>query len=247
MPIRPQIVLILLTVGIVINVVVAWTLAATRRADYSIDGVHCVDRGAFRLENGLVTWERYDDERIGSSFIGLWRFWEGDWEDDVAPLPKGSPALEPVLPGWASALHPAESAWAPALADGADSADGGFAAAHGFPLLALWSFHEWNPGSGLGSDLESIEEATRVRSGVLHPKDASASCLDALYGEARVFPLGLIWPGFVANSLLYASALYGLLSLSAATRRSIRHIRGRCPSCGYDARATGGVCPECGD
>ncbi len=58
-------------------------------------------------------------------------------------------------------------------------------------------------------------------------------------------PLGVIWPGFVGNAGLY-SAILALLAYAGRTlRRSVRRRRGRCLECGYPAGASP-VCTECG-
>jgi hypothetical protein len=52
----------------------------------------------------------------------------------------------------------------------------------------------------------------------------------------RVLPMCPIWPGFLANSAVYAAALWLLLLGSGAVKRSVRRRRGRCVDCGYDLR-----------
>ncbi len=66
-------------------------------------------------------------------------------------------------------------------------------------------------------------------------------------GDAVLFPIGVIEPGFAINTVFYAAILW-LLTLGPFTaRRMIRRKRGRCIKCGYDLRgAEHAVCPECG-
>ncbi len=63
--------------------------------------------------------------------------------------------------------------------------------------------------------------------------------------EQIVIPLKPRWPGFIANTLLYATLLWLLAAAFITTRAARRRRRGRCPHCNYDL---GGLktCPECG-
>jgi len=82
-------------------------------------------------------------------------------------------------------------------------------------------------------------------------------------GEARLeipLPLRPIFPGFLVNTLFYASIWFGIFFGVATLRRFIRKKRGRCVKCSYDlrgaplpspsGRGAGGEglkgCPECG-
>ena len=63
----------------------------------------------------------------------------------------------------------------------------------------------------------------------------------------RTLPLRPIWPGFLINTLFYATILWLLAFGPFAARRFIRNKQGRCIKCGYDLRgSSGGGCPECG-
>lgn len=57
-------------------------------------------------------------------------------------------------------------------------------------------------------------------------------------------PRHIYWPGFLANTLLYAAALALPLAFFPA-RSALRARRGRCPRCGYDITGCD-QCPECG-
>ena len=80
---------------------------------------------------------------------------------------------------------------------------------------------------------------------------------------ATLFPLRPIWPGFAINTVFYAAMLFVLFFGFAQTRRAVRLRRGRCPKCAYDLRGRslpsptereaggegdsgGGGCSECG-
>ena len=66
-------------------------------------------------------------------------------------------------------------------------------------------------------------------------------------GTPRVLPLRPIPLGFIVNSLLYASILFVLVTGLLGLRRVIRRRRGHCIACGYDLRGDiNHGCPECG-
>jgi hypothetical protein len=69
-----------------------------------------------------------------------------------------------------------------------------------------------------------------------------------LAGEPRRVPTLPIWPGLVANTLLFSTGWWLLLSAPVWLRRGRRKARGRCIACGYDRAglAPAANCPECG-
>ncbi len=66
-------------------------------------------------------------------------------------------------------------------------------------------------------------------------------------GDIKGLPIGPIWPGLLANSVIW-SLPWAALSFAAPLRRALRLRRNHCPHCNYDLRATpaGAPCPECG-
>jgi hypothetical protein len=58
-------------------------------------------------------------------------------------------------------------------------------------------------------------------------------------------PLRPLWPGFALNTLLYAVILWLLFAAPFALRRWRRVRRGECPACAYPV-GTSAVCTECG-
>lgn len=64
-------------------------------------------------------------------------------------------------------------------------------------------------------------------------------------GHLRALPLRPIWPGLLANTLLYATLSWLLFGGYRRARASLRLRRNHCPRCNYDLRGLPG-CPECG-
>ncbi len=60
-------------------------------------------------------------------------------------------------------------------------------------------------------------------------------------------PTSIVWLGFFANTVFYATGLWLLARIPRLLRHWLRRRRGHCTACNYDLRAnTAGVCPECG-
>lgn len=82
--------------------------------------------------------------------------------------------------------------------------------------------------------------------------DASASATYAAadtpdFYSTIALPCLPVWPGFVVNTVLFASVLLALLQGPAAVRRAARSLAGRCIQCGYELHGDADAgCPECG-
>ncbi len=60
-------------------------------------------------------------------------------------------------------------------------------------------------------------------------------------------PFYPLWPGLIANTLIYATLSLGMLTGLPAARRALRRRRGHCPMCNYNLTGNAtGRCPECG-
>ena len=68
-----------------------------------------------------------------------------------------------------------------------------------------------------------------------------------IYGKDVGLPLIPIWPGFAINTIFYAAIVWLLFAFPFALRRRRRIKRGLCPACAYDLRGSPATtCPECG-
>lgn len=68
------------------------------------------------------------------------------------------------------------------------------------------------------------------------------------FSESNGLPYSLIWPGLLADALLYSPVPFALHWLWRAWIRHLRRSNGECPECGYQRRGLAGdaKCPECG-
>ena len=56
-------------------------------------------------------------------------------------------------------------------------------------------------------------------------------------------PTGVLWPGFVLNTMMYAAIIIAVFIVPGRVRRTIRRMRHRCPACAYPI----GVSPRCSE
>ena len=86
--------------------------------------------------------------------------------------------------------------------------------------------------------------AVEVERGVLHLGFAQTSNWNLSYFDGD-YPVELLFPGFLLDTIFYATILALPLSL-VPLRQRLRARRGRCPKCNYDLAGLDGPCPECG-
>ena len=81
----------------------------------------------------------------------------------------------------------------------------------------------------------------------MHPRHWYVGALGGptKHGRFATLPLIPVWPGFVLNTLFYATLLWLLIPGPFVLRRFIRVRRGLCPACAYP-RGESNVCSECG-
>lgn len=112
--------------------------------------------------------------------------------------------------------------------------------AWGIPFLAMWAGRK-EDGSTRNPDTMEILRGIRL---------ANIQTESLLGTAERVLPLGIIWPGFILNTVFYWWLWLTLFMLAwggLSIRPALRRRRGLCASCGYDLRASDAArCPECG-
>ena len=220
-------VIVLLLLGAVINVAVAWGCATTVSLVGEPDNVAI---GTLHSERWSV-WSVIVFSKVGSELCYSTLDNTGHLNSDA-----GDPGA--LVPEW----FPEHQAWTTQSA-----AHGLVGEARGWPCRALRALWEVDLRDGAntqqvvsGIDLISLPWRTPV--GTTLP---------------RILPLRPIWPGFAINTIFYAALLWGLWLVFCVgpgfVRRRIRRGRGQCLHCGYDLRGqppeagASGKCPECGD
>jgi hypothetical protein len=107
----------------------------------------------------------------------------------------------------------------------------------GFPLWALWGRLDVTRGTGPDPWPAEIRGT-----GLWCPTASAAGTYDL------ALPLIPLWPGFAADTLLYAAAGFGSYRAFRAVHGWLRRRRGRCAACGYDRAGLppSSPCAECG-
>ncbi len=230
---RLLIIAIFLVLGAAVNVAVAWGCAVW--IEIADVGNVTWSRVSQQSESDAFEWQYSIYRRRGATKIRLSLVMlEKGQRDEAGPVPATLPAGVPRWHrGW-----PRESqvSW-----EGSEYPR--THEARGWPLLSMWSEYfthgnqtieelRSNPGSLTYTTLpyRGIALKTRTRQGL--PIE-------------RVLPLGMIWPGFAVNTLLYAAGLWLLVPGPFVLRRFLRERRGLCPKCAYPMGESS-VCTECG-
>jgi hypothetical protein len=146
--------------------------------------------------------------------------------DTGAVMPVGD--RRPEIPAWSDIRHDAAGARAtPNFLEAAE--------ARGWPFLSLSvSFVPASPSPSF-----AWESAYGVE--IQSPADPA----NVYAASGRTLPLRPIWLGFIANTLIYAAALWTLGRVPTLMRRLVRAGRGLCPGCGYPP-GDSDICTECG-
>ena len=140
----------------------------------------------------------------------------------------------------------------------------------GWPMLALrsrtwtWRTAEPVPQTPFLFRTEHFDTTSTFRLGQqAPPRTVTTKAVDVVSGRidiakaknylpARVVEGGLpylpIWPGFLANAVIFGGAAWAALQISWLARRWWRGHTGRCKHCGYSLAGlvASSTCPECG-
>lgn len=114
-----------------------------------------------------------------------------------------------------------------------------FAVSVGWPARAMRSVAACNLADFLTSPYQSIWlEGYELPTYWPGPRLSSSS--------GASLPTHLLWPGFLINTLFYASLVSGFWLVSGAVKRWRRHAKQLCIHCAYPVGDTAKPCPECG-
>lgn len=210
---------ILLLLGTIVNVAVAWGCA-------------------IRWEGGNSGEIRYGstvDETMDILWVIHGKLWLGTSSFSVQGHP-GYPAeitkkmtAEQAAPYWLN-WKQLEVTDNPNLINPSD------VIAHGLPVRSL-----------LRLDDSRLDESESVfKTGIVKTFPDWMRGPESTFSETHL-PIKPIWPGFIANSLIYSWLfMLGQLEIISLRKRR-RRKRGLCIKCAYDLRGTAHVvCPECG-
>ncbi len=205
-------ILMLLAIGSVLNLGVAWicvwnSLSSESTDDWSSEALrsswsHRVPQGWPRL----TSWS--SDATFGYESIHAWDATSWEPTFGVAALSfKHSLTIEHA--GWPFKAFESEQR-IPSVAEDRMHAEG-----------QPWAF-SWRTGLGLGSNASMF-----------------------LSGTLLWFPVRPLWPGWIANTALFAGMIWACSRTPRLFRTIYRRRRGLCTVCGYAVAALD-RCPECG-
>ena len=223
---RLLIILMFLLLGAVVNVAVAWGLAAWLWLDVFRGQLERVrdrntDLGVFRAAKF---------SRPGAMYFET-RRWKGRVQQFVSPTDDPNE----LLPGWTGLIAPTQ-----AYESGKYQFEYRSVDLRGWPMRSLWLEYTGHSSSGV-LDVQGGLVTSALR---MSPRSGKP-----LTRSGQSFPVALplrpLWPGFALNTLFYAVVLWLLAGGSFALRRFWRVQQGFCPKCGYPMGESS-VCTECG-
>jgi len=213
----------LLSAGVVINLTVTWGIA------FLVTDVSAAKPRGFGASGpSHPVWQWDDSRSFGVTCIQA--------RVNVAPAPS-----DPAGSRLDSFYHSSESRTLPKWVrlgepGNYDHRHEVWGVAFGWPIRAM--YYEWHVPHGIWS-LSSILHGIE-----LYP-NAGVTNGGLPYYTPRALPTGVIWVGFVANTLLFAASLGIVPCLAIAAKHRYRLVRNRCPYCGYPSGISS-VCTECG-
>jgi hypothetical protein len=210
--------------GLIVTVISAWTLAATRtpewehsrRLSISVECESC--RLCMTYFAACFGRQRVYSERYGADVHGT-------------IFPPEDMIVDDVRPGWALDRHIEARMPVPDFDELVQCSDD----ASGWPAPAM---------------VCSVTQRTNgctIEGGVAMAKSDSLDDLSFFGDEFRVLPLHPLWPGLLLNTAFYGVICWAVWFVPGAVRRGLRKRRGTCVRCGYDLRGGAlAACPECG-
>ena len=218
---------VLVLVGVIINIAVAWGLAM-RPHDPNIWLTS--EHACHREVDGVADWDLWYETSPGRRYI------RSIWVDEgcgggFSGICDGNKLIA-LLPRWA---HGADAR----RVQPAQATHQVHITAFGWPLPMAWSavertvWCEWPRTRQDGYD----EYGLRARIAPLHH----------VFGGpiSALLPTHPIWSGMIINSVMYAALIWLLFASMTMIRRQSRRRRGRCINCGYPLGESV-VCTECG-
>lgn len=214
--------------GVLANVGIAWYCDIRAVTSYVR---HPPVHGFTRIGKGFSNWNIEIRREFG--YFRVFSAWYTDESTSQSVIPAHS--AEDLLPSWASYARASD-------VETKNSQVHRYVDAAGWPFLSLWCGREYDISRVVTA---TLEEATTVKSGYLLPSDRRLP--HTRIGSARVLPLGILWLGFLLNTIIFATAPALVIFSPFWIRSLVRIRRGCCPRCGYNLTAliTPG-CPECG-
>lgn len=218
-----------LLLGAVVNVGVAWTLAATVRTE-GLDDWEGLGWIACEPSSPYRGWTTMSLVGLGSSRV-VTEAYSRDVMGTIFPPVSLQP--DEVIPDWAAAIHKPPLDFVPAETNRKVRVHD----ARGWPMVALYSCYDATPDRSYQWRIVSVINGIRIdRTNPVNNSEAS---------DQRLFPLRPIWPGVIINTLFYGVLLWLVVPGPLALCRLLRTRRGLCMKCAYPIGA-GAVCTECG-
>jgi hypothetical protein len=209
---------ILLLLGAIVNIAVAWTISQCT-GSLRYDQTRVPLFGEYQWPATGTWWSVTYLDRPGNAHLSVSPQSETFFPDRVGPL------LETDLPQWSLLRRRQPDAGRNVLPRWREYA-------RGWPMLALYCRIEVDSTVFLQLTVDAVDAPFR------QPTNWQPRPVDVL-------PIGIIWPGFAVNTLFYAAILWLLLAATLELRRCLRIKRGLCPACAYPVGASP-VCTECG-
>jgi hypothetical protein len=228
---RVRWVIVLLVLGAIVNVAVAWAIVVwfnPAESDWTLTQRYLPHDS----EEQPAQWEHVQVETaLGKHYRATWAqrmSGPGDWMDRDPP--------PPPLPSWVNVE------FGPIAGQG-DHVRTVRAQAIGWPLHSMWSaaIHDVGyVGEVPGTEVVSVYGIRVKRS----TQTATTVTLPG-WPPVKLLPTRVLWLEFAINTVFYALGLWLIYWLPLTVQRRWRVRRGLCPGCAYPIGASA-VCTECG-